>query len=492
MSKITGYGLGRRNDEGHVVAVAATGRHTWRLQACHAVDVGDALSDDLLRDLGRAGRNTAWLLPEDDVTCTQTPMPRLKPREMARAVQGWVARQEGGAPDDWAVSWRAFASVSGNSETHQVAMVYGHAEDIEGQVAAAVRMGVEPGLMLPPSLVLDQFFRAAAPESASLNVWNLVFLGARANLLCVANQDGVLLTRPLPGNLASGDQAEYIARLATEVDRSVFFARQTAGSPQVDGVFVCGDPELAEALQEKLRESSGVPCQHWRLQQAVDCGDHDVDPDTQLLIMAAALVGQSTQYNLAPRARQGLIGDVLRRRLLIGAGTAAVAVVPLLIAGAALTSSVQDGYLERARSDLDQATLRAEHAATIYERQRLLRAREDYLMQHQATRHDLEHVLRELAGAAPDEVRFRELQLIRRDDGMVLQLTGTSSASEIRLAQQAFMRFQDAVAELEVVQPLGEPRQLQIGEADGDGQIEQIVVFTMECRLERAASGQEG
>lgn len=492
MSKITGYGLSRRGDGSRLVAVAATGRHTWSLQACHTIGAEQDWPDDLLRDLGRAGRTTAWLLPEDDITCTQTPMPRLKPREMARAVRGWVARQEGGAPEDWTVSWRTFASVSGNADAQQVAMVYGHTEDLEGQEAAAGRLGIEPGLMLPPSLVLDQFFRAAAPESAALNVWNLVFLGARANLLCVANQDGVLLTRPLPGNLAAGDRDEYITRLATEVDRSVFFARQTAGSPQVDGVFVCGDPDLAEALQERLRTSSGVPCQHWRLQQAVDCGEHAVDPDTQLLIMAAALAGQSTQYNLAPRARQGVLSDTARHRMLVGLGAAAVAIVPLLIVGAALTGRVQDGYLDRARADLELASVRAEQAAGIYDRQRVLRSREEFLIQHQETRYDLEQVLRELAQAAPGEVRFRELQLIRRDDGVILQLTGTSSAGEVSQAQQAFMTFQQAVAALDVVQPIGEPRQLQIGEADGDGQIEQIVVFTMECRLNQAARGQEG
>ncbi len=492
MSLTNGFGLVHRGDEGQAVEVEATGQGTWRLVAHHAIADAEGWPDDLARDLGRSGRRITWLLPEDQVTCTQTPMPRLKQRELKRAVGGWVARQDGGAPADWAVSWRTFSSTTGSSDSQQVAMAYARAGDIAAQASEAEELGVDPGVMLPPSLILDQFFRAAAPDRVKLNVWNLVFVGGSANVLCVANNDGLLLTRPLPGKLIDGDDDEYLDRLATEVDRSIFFARQTAGSPQVDGVYLCGDPDLADALRARLQESSGVPCQHWRLDEVVDCGGQAVAPDNQLLIMAAALATGQVQYNLAPRSRQGLLSEAARRRLLVGVGAAAVAVVPLLIVGGLITDQVQDRYLEQARDDLVNATDRAELAASIYERQRLLRAREDHLLQHEATRHDLDGVLRELAGAAPGAVRFRELQLLRDPAGVLLRLTGTSSAREVSDAQQAFMEFQQAVTALPSVRPLGEPRQLQIGEVDGDGRIEQTVVFTMECRLQLPLNGEEG
>ncbi|MEZ4387277.1 MAG: hypothetical protein R3D98_06800 [Candidatus Krumholzibacteriia bacterium] len=492
MSRVAGYGLSGQGDLARAVEVVATGDHAWRLAGCHTADARTPWPDDVAKDLGRAGRRAGWLLPEDEVTCTQTPLPRLKPRELRRAIHGWVARQEGGAPADWLVSWRTFASTTGNADSQQVAMAYARAQTLASEAAAAAELGVEPGLMLPPSLILDQFFRLAAPESVTLNVWNLVFVGGRGNVLCVANKDGLLLTRPLPGILAADEHDEYVDRLATEVDRSVFFARQTAGSPQVDGVFVCGDAAIAEALQARLRETSGVPCEHWRLDRTVDCGGRELDPDTQLLVMVATLAAASSQYNLAPRSRAGALSEPARRRLLIGAGAAAAAIVPLLIVGGLITDHVQDRYLDQARLNLAVASERAEVAAAIYDRQRLLRAREDFLVQHAQNRYDLARVLRDLAGAAPAAVRFRELQLVARNDGMVLHLTGTSRAREVSVAQTAFMRFQAAVAQLPTVQPLGEPRQLQIGEVDDQGNIEQTVVFTMECRLNLTAAGEEG
>jgi hypothetical protein len=492
MSNGIGYGLSRRGDEQRIVAVETAGSHGWRLAASHERAGDRAWPADLMRDLGRAGKRTAWILPEEDITCSQTAMPRLKSGELVRAIHGWVARQEGGAPEDWTVSWRTFSLQGARSEVQQVAMVYGHTADIDGHAAAAAGMGAEPGLMLPPSLVLDQFFRAAVPETASLNVWNIVFVGGRTNVLCVASQDGLLLTRPLPGNLSGGDRDEYVERLATEVDRSVFFARQTAGSPQVDAIFVLGDPQLASALQTKLNATGSVPCRHWLLDAAVAGVGPDVDADAQLLIMAAALATTSPQHNLAPGARGGWLSEKARRRLLVAGGALAAGVVPLLIVGGLVTGRVQDSYLEQARNDLARATVRAERAAGVYERQRLLLAREEHLNRRAASPSALEAVLHDLAAAAPGAIRFRELQLLRRDDGLVLQLTGASRAGEVADAQAAFMAFQDAVAGLPTVRPLGEPRQLQIGEVDDKGSIEQAVVFTMECKLEPPVSGEGG
>ena len=232
MSKTSGYAFRRLGDELHAVQVLGTEPGRWQLLVSLR-DSGDIpWPEDFTRKITRSGAGTAWVVPEDMVTCTQTPLPRLKRREMERAVQGWVARQEGGTPDDWSISWRTHELASGNADAHQVAMAYARTADLDGELSAATGRGLQPTLMLPPSLIIDQFFRQAAPECQSQSVWNLVFVGGSGNSLIVANQDGLLLTRPLPGRVA-GDDAEYLDRLATEVDRSVFFARQTAGSPTV-------------------------------------------------------------------------------------------------------------------------------------------------------------------------------------------------------------------------------------------------------------------
>lgn len=493
MSNTLGYALRRSGDQSQAVEVEAIGARAWRLVGRHLATPGEPWSGDFARGLARASSRTAWIVPEDDVTCSQTPMPRMKKRELVRAVTGWVARQEGGVPDDWTVSWHTFStSGAGARDGQQVAMAYAHRKDVEGQLAAAAGVGVKPGLMLPPSLVLDQFFRAAVPDSAALNVWNLVFLGGGHNVLSVANRDGLLLTRPLPGNLVGGDQDEYLDRLATEIDRSVFFARQSAGSLQVDGVYVCGDPELSERLVARLRETSNVSSQHWRVDEIVESDSGALSPDDQLLAMAAALATRGAQFNLAPASRRGPLGSLARRRLVVGGATAAAALVPLLIVGGLVTGRVQEHYLDEAHDRLAAATLRAEEAAAVYQRQRLLDAREERLDRRASDRHDLPGLLRRLADAAPRTVLFRDLQVVRRGESLILQLTGRSAAQTIAEAQRGFMAFQKAVGDIAALRTVGEPRQLQIGEVDDDGDIDQSVLFTLECRLTTPAAAEEG
>jgi len=487
MSNASGYAFRRTGDELSAVRVEAAGSDRWRLQDTLEAPWPDSFTRRIARDGGQA----AWLLPEDMVTSSQTPLPRLKRRELLRAVTGWVARQEGGAPDDWSVSWHTHALASGNNEAQQVAMAYAKTADIAEEAAAAEAAGLAPGVMLPPSLLIDQFFRVSAAECRSQSVWNLVFVGGAGNVLVVASQEGLLLTRPLPGHVA-GDEDEYLDRLVTEVDRSVFFARQTAGSPTVDGVYITGDDTLAAALAARLTENLEVPCSHWRLDSVVDCGDRVLSADEQLLTMAAVVAASSPRFNLAPNSRRGFLSPVARHRIMVGAVAAGVAVIPLLIAGGLITRQVQDGYLDNAEKNLARATIRAERAAEVYDLQRQLNAREEFLSQHQTTRYDLEGIMRRLAVSAPSSVRFRELNLTHRDDGLVLQLTATSSGRTVSAAQEAFMTFQSAVVGLDDVVPLGEPQTLQIGETDDEGRISQNVLFTMECRLMLAAAGEEG
>ena len=87
---------------------------------------------------------------------------------------------------------------------------------------------------------------------------------------------------------------------------------------------------------------------------------------------------------------------------------------------------------------------------------------------------------------------FRDLQVVRRGESLILQLTGRSAAQTIAEAQRGFMAFQKAVGDIAALRTVGEPRQLQIGEVDDDGDIDQSVLFTLECRLTTPAAAEEG
>lgn len=484
MSKSTGYALHRDEHRNLAVAVAPTGPQTWRLTGWQETAAHRPLTGDLARALSRHGDRTAALLPAAEVTCTVTGMPRLGRRELARAAAGWVARKEGGAPAAWQVFWRAAPDPRGEGEQQDVFLAYAPRTVVDAAVHQAAALGARPAVLLPPPLVLDQLFRLAGPDHDELRVWNLVFVGKTGSFLCVANHHSLLLSRPLPHDLSVGtDPEEYLDRLVTEVERSVFFARQSEGSPEVDRVVVCGEASVAARLTERLEEEAGRTAVHWDLAAVIDPAGQEVAADDQLLLAAAALAGAGAPINLAPAATRPLLGPVARRRVLVGVATAAVTALPLLLAGAVLTDQVQQRFLDGARERLTAATVQAEMAAEIYDRERLLRAREDHVAAYLEERRDLAGALRHIAGLTPPEVRYQDLQLVRRADLLLLHLTGESTAGTLAAAQRAFMDFHAAMAEARQLRPLGEPRELEIIEVDQDGRRRKTVRFAVDYEL---------
>ena len=345
MSNTLGYALRRSGDQSQAVEVEAIGARAWRLVGRHLATPGEPWSGDFARGLARASSRTAWIVPEDDVTCSQTPMPRMKKRELVRAVTGWVARQEGGVPDDWTVSWHTFStSGAGARDGQQVAMAYAHRKDVEGQLAAAAGVGVKPGLMLPPSLVLDQFFRAAVPDSAALNVWNLVFLGGGHNVLCVANRDGLLLTRPLPRQ-PRRRRSGRVPRPAGHRGRPLGVLRPP-DRPAACRSTACtsaATPSCPRRLVARLRETSNVSSQHWRVDEIVES-----DSGGPLARRPAAGDGRGASRppgapsSTWPRRAGGARWARWRVAACWWAGHGAAALVPLLIVGGLVTGRVQE------------------------------------------------------------------------------------------------------------------------------------------------------
>lgn len=491
-NQVRGYAVARLGDTQAAVAVCSVGGDRWRVERRHHRASG-ALPPAWLRDLKRAGDQVGWLLSEDDVTCAMTPLPRLRRRELSRACSGWVARKEGGQPADWIVSWRQLAAGRTPDGRQNVYLAYAPREVISRHLNNAASLQIRPGLLLPPSLVLDQLFRRAGPDRESLKLWNLVFIGERTSIICVADRECLLLSRTLPRDLeAAIDDGEYLDRLVTEVDRSVFFARQTEGAAGVDRVVICGDPALAPRLAERLAEASGLTAVHWPLTEVIDPAGTTPTVDEQLLLAAAALAATGADYNLALIGGRRWLNPERRRRLTIAAGAAAVALVPILTVGALVTARVQDRYLSDARQRLVSATERAEAAAIIYERQHLLRAREQHLERFSTDRPDLAAALINLAAITPPQVRYRDLQVIDRADRVLLHLTAESTATSVTEAQRAFMTFHDALQASGFLQPLGEPRQLMIAEQEQDGSARKAVFFSLDYELLATVPAEEG
>ena len=251
-----------------IVAVAATGSQTgpWRLDALQTVSTGQRPGTALTAALAESDRRALLLMPNDRAGTAVTALPRLKSSELKRAVAGWVARETGSqargdgrqlagparpqrrrraAQDVFMVHARREAARPGRggpalgSEAGAGAAVVPGARRVlpPGRSRRRDAAGLEPGLrrrqhQLP--LRLDRRVAAAGAAPAE---------------------------RPLPGERPD----EYLDRLATEVERSVFFARQTEASPEIERLVVCGDPALAGGLVQRLDRDSSIPAAHWSL-----------------------------------------------------------------------------------------------------------------------------------------------------------------------------------------------------------------------------------
>lgn len=460
----------------------------WRIENLEENQAAAGPSSSLVKDLVKNSERVTMVLPGSGVRTSLIKLPKLKKKETNSAVSGWVAREELSPPDEWSVSWRQLPGDSDPAQKDQkdIFLLYAPREDVDRQVDLAGSWGGKPHRMLPDYIILDSMFRRYHQAAEDLSAWNVVFVGKKDHFLCVSTQASLLLMRPLPNDLSEGAEAEeYLQRLATEVDRSIFFARQTEFNPDVQRIVVCGDPDLAGGLIRHLKEETNVPAEYWDVGECFEMEGRKLDSRLILPAMAAALATKKSLYNLLPHQSRTLLGPLAQRRLALAASTAAVAMVPILVAGGFMTTSIQDRYLNQARLQLEQAGIRAEQAAEIYVAQRMLVAREEQITQFSENDPDYAGVLLHLASLTPEQIVFQDLRLKETsDERLVLYLSGESNADTVAEAQQSFLDFQKALKKSTLLVAAGEPRKLIISAEIKDGAELKRVEFSMEYQVQ--------
>jgi hypothetical protein len=442
------------------------------------------LAKDLLSAAAKSGSPVTWLLPDSDVGMSHLNMPKLRAKPLERAFVGGLARDEGGRPEDWCVAWKQLTQPSGRGAQTSFPHILYHASRavVNRDLAVARGWGVDVQRMLPGHLALDLFYRAYGPDYGQHAVWNLVFVGQEQHFLCVATSDAQLIIRNLPANL-SGDEdvQEYLQRLATEIERSVFFARQTVTSPEVEKIIVCGDPKLAAPLVDVLGESSSIPAIHWPIEEMFHWGSNEQNTDDLVTLAGAVLSLQKTPFNLLPDRSQFHISRGARRKMLIAATTCATAVVPVMLVGGLLTTRIQGTYLERAQARLAEAQTRAGQAEQAYAAQRVLLSREDQIRHFARSRPDFESVLLRLAELTPTEITFKDLQVREQEVGQFrISLHGESRAATGARAQTAFLEFLVALDGSRFLQRQGEPQVMQIKPSLNKTDADKTTVFQVD------------
>ena len=348
--------------------------------------------------------------------------------------------------------------------------------------------------MLPGYLALDGLFRKIGPESQGLKTWNLVFVGGRERFLCVSTDRSQLLTRTLPMDLSEGADTEgYVARLATEVERSGFFARQTEFSSEVERTIVCGDPNLAGPLVQKLNQDSTIPAVHWQLEKHFDWGGHSFDADLLEPLAGAVLGLDPAPLNLKPVSGRVLLNQALQKKLILVAGSLAGTLVPLLLVGGMLTAQIQDRYLEQARQRLQTATEKAARAEEVYRAQQILQAKQKQILRFAGTLPDLEAVLLKLASLTPGQVVFRSLEISERPGGKFpLHVQGESQAATAVAAHESFLKLFGSLSDCDFLVPLDEPSILNITTQGVGGRAGKKTIFSLDYKLVPPGSAREG
>jgi len=495
MTKKRVFSIHEREDVKSIVALRRAGAARWRLEEWLDLSGEETPPRSVARAMAGESQSVTWLLKNHDVQLNSASLPHLKHKETERAVAGWVAREEKGEPDQFFTAWRELRAgrKAGDAATRDMILMYARQDVVQPPLDAAAAWDVKPGRMLPAYMALDAFFRLAGPGTEESKVWNVVFVGRTTNFLCVASEDSLLMTRPLPGDLSGGqDPAEYADRLTTEVTRSQLFARQSAGSPEVERIIVCGDAQLAPMLVERLAGAQDTPVQHWDLATHFDVGDHAFTADGYLPLAAAALAGEPVGMNLLKEPRRGLLGAKAKRRILATSVALAVTITPLLWFAGTTITSIHETYLSDARLQLRRSQGEAREAEDVYKTYRRHMERRDLMNAHAACVHDLDRLLLELAGLTPARVTFRDLQIVEGEEGMMLSIIGESRADTAERAQQAFLDFKAALDASGFLIRRGEPRLLEIDRPEEQQTRVKRVVFSLDYGLAPSVEAREG
>lgn len=493
MSKRISYGLYTEDGKPRLARVRRGRERPYVLEWVRDLAAGSGTGASAGTGMSWRRESVCQLLPNEDVGLMVTSLPPLKSRQMRTAIGGALLRDKGGRLGDWVLDHQVLPEREGRGPRRgrrDVAVLFVRRELVETHFDEARGLGLTPTAQLPGFLALDLLYRRHRSGGDGDAGWNLVHLGGSERFLCVGDAGGLLFARPLPEDLSGGaEREEYVERLATEVERSNYFAQQAERSLQVQRIAVSGEPELADALAAHLGASGEYEVERWRPEDlfadATGAGGW-----RRILPLAAAAAGlPGVPYDLLPPdSRQGL-GTSARRWSLLAASSLGIFVVPLLLLGGLWTIRVQDRQLAVVTDQVHRAQDRVDEAAQAYLVHHALSARQFQVDELSVRRPELAAVLRDIAARTPAAIRYTDLSLRREADGRHrVVLEGESVGADGVEAQEAFLRFLDDLAGCARLESCQEPTYLEILGDDEGRTPRSRAVFTLEYLVRKEAS----
>ncbi len=462
----------------------------YRILWCEETRLEEPLPSRAQRDLSGPFGGVCQVLPSEDVHHLIVSLPAMAPKLRAAAIRGVVVREKGGEPRDWVISSSELPAREGSRRGARldISTYCARADVVRRHLERARGLGVRPTVALPPFGLLDELYRKHRVADPAVLGWNLVHLGRVARFLCVGEPGGLLFSRPLPEDLSRGAELpEYIDRLATEVERSNFFAQQAERSVHVDQVVVCGDSDLADLLADRLAERQ-IAVVRWRPEDLFGWPDDQPRPEL-LLALTGAVAALGGSGNLLPSDARPDRGRATRRHAQLVVQASLGAAVPLLFGAALLTEHIQREALREMVLRENNLLERAQVTATAYLQNRALVEREANLTRFDDADADLEGLLRDVASLAPPAVVFQDLTLRRDPEGhYLLILSGESRGYDGLDAHEVYLDFHAGLLAYPRLREVGEPSQLELAADEEDGGGGSRVSFTLEYVVEGGPS----
>ncbi|RKZ13489.1 hypothetical protein DRQ50_10380, partial [bacterium] len=382
MKKRHGYSLNIDGKQALILKIRTVSDTSYCLEFVERTGNDHPESLERLRELTRPRRRVVTNLPNDGVHLLTAKLPALASKALTSAIQGVVNRKEGGLPGDWITQHTQLPAEPGPTLSaaagDDYCIIYADSALLAERFTLAEEVGCHPLGMLPDFLALEDLFRRHGPEGRDNGPWNLVFLGQDERFLCVGDEHGLLFSRPLPEDLSGDtDRTDYLERLATEIERSSFFAQQAERSLVVRNIMICGQPDLADELAEHLKQHVDAIVQRWRPEDIFETEvDEPLWPLTLHLGRAVAAV-HGPLCELLPPGAKGSPVKLVSRQVGIALAAFVTGAVSMLLAGGLLTSHVQQDYLREADVRINRLYTLAGQASADYLQNRALQARQD-------------------------------------------------------------------------------------------------------------------
>ncbi len=483
MKKKVAYGLKLDGENLSWLSVERQDQERWRLEG-HGQVALDAVAMPIAVD-GFPGPQQLGMgiLPGTKVKTAISRLPRFRGKAMDRAVKGWAACEENVQADELALTWSVIEDAQeSKNDMVNVFMAYTAQSTIDESMATFERAGLEPNVMLPDFMILDQYLRSTWPELVDLQAWSTVHLDKSGSFVSIASDQSLLMHRALPQDHSNGaDDTDYVQRLATEISRSLSFARQTEQNPGIGNIFISGETHLVDLLSAELQSSQHLPVTPWSVTDLFETDSSALGTETLVPLAGAVLsaLGDS-RFNLLPTARRSLLSACARRRLSRGMAATMAIAVPAFVVMSLAAEHKSAGRLEQARARWDAVAPAIEAATEADQQLRLALEREKVIADHTAGADGLEDLLVDLAVSTPPQIRFESLKIVRNGDSTILQLSGVSTDDQNAGAQQAFLSFVATLDESESLVRTKQPGKLTIGEVKKDESQSKRVIFSLE------------